>query len=337
MGKWKSFHEYAIRPEPVVGESLYGYCWRFYTTNGHQLPPHIRAACIAVRRGQHSDFSSQAFKYLFGMDRIAGLLSSERNAFELIRRFGVSKWFHWWNRGRFCSRCVEEMDVHLLRFDLPHINACPSHEIELISQCSNCTATLSWGTLAKDWRCQCGMPIAAMRTSTAVEAKLQLCQWLLNGRGPRELDLNKLGPTKGLLARYRSLWLAGLLRQTLLSERPVRMVDEWLLGPISTSVWDPTKWDRRIASQSVHMIGARAERYRRRLSRRIDEKCGKIVRSSMSLSTTYQLALNSSPDTRLIEEQPDSSATLLLAIHELLDMRLTLEWPDDERNERPTA
>jgi hypothetical protein len=229
------------------------------------------------------------------------------------------------------------MGVHLLRFDLPHIKACPRHEIELISQCSNCTATLSWGTLAKGWRCQCGVSIAAMRTNTAVEAQLQLCQWLLNGRGPRELDLNKVGPTKGLLARYRSLWLAGLLRKTLLSERPVRMVNEWLLGPISTSVWDPTMWDRRIASQPLHMIGARAERYRRRLSRRIDEKYGGIVRSIMSVPNTYQLALNGSPDTRPIEDPPDSSAILMLAIHELLDLRLTLEWPDDEREEHPTA
>lgn len=337
MDEWKRFHEYAIRPEPVIGESLYGYCWRFYTANGHQIPPYVKTACIAVRRGQHSNLSSQGLKYVFGMDRIAGLLSSERNAFQLIKRFGGSRWFHWWNYGRFCSRCVEEMNVHLLSFDLPHIKVCARHEIELISQCSNCTATLSWGALAKDWHCQCGAPIAAMRTNIAVEAQLQLSQWLLNGRGPRELDLNKLGPTKGLLYRYRSLWLAGLLRQTLLSERPVRLVDEFLLGPILTSVWEPTTWDRRMAGQPGYMIGVRAERYRRRLSRRIDDRYGRIVRSTMSVSKTYQLALNDSPDTRPIEDQPDSSAILLLAIHELLDLRLTLEWPDDEREEHPTA
>lgn len=317
MEQLPKFSSYRIRPEPVPGESLSGYCWRFYLANGVRPPVDVNIDLKHFRRRPSQTVTGSVIEKIFTNARISAMLRDEVNAARLIAYYGGPSWFLQDKSGQFCIRCLQDRNIHLRCFDLPQVTACPWHEVELVRRCPECSASLTWASIGLGWMCRCGKKLTDMDVRQATDHGLGLSRWLIaevastrSRRRPNEKHLSA-----DLLEKYRALWLSSQLRARLKTAeskhfKPIE------LEPTRGHSWSPTRWDLRTATDPIHVIGER------------------FTRLLISHQRATGLSLEHVHRWNLLSKQlqvkevlgMDTSAVLTLALHTLARIREEASW-----------
>lgn len=249
-----SLDAYPVRLKPAAGESLMGYLWRFYSANGHQLPPSVRTLATQVRGGLCSSGDFGWAWRVVGRRAIEELLASESAASAVIQVRSRLAWSRWPRTSRFCPACVRQQRPHSLAQDLPLVEVCPTHGCVLVQQCTGCRASLCWSTLGYGWRCGCGLPVGGMPTTEAPN-------WL------RQVS-SKIAEAvrRGVLSdAYAELvWMTELQHRLVHGDR---LACQLIVGEQAPTRWlrKPGRWEVEAAAQTTGVLATRLRRLLRRL------------------------------------------------------------------------
>lgn len=317
MKQLTQFNSYRIRPEPVPGESLSGYCWRFYLANGVELPSALNINMKHFRRRPSMMISGSVIEQIFGHARVLTMLRDEVNAAYLVHSYGGSSWFLQDAHGQFCIPCLQDHGIHWRRFNLPHITACPEHAVLLVRNCTVCSASLTWGRMGEGWTCRCGERLTDMAVTPASAHELALSRWILTGdlSAVSQAKPNEHSLSPDLLEKYRTLWMASQLRDRLRTAND-RQFKPIQVEPIRGHSWSPSRWDLKTAMDSQHVIAERFTRFLISNHRTTGFGLEHIHRweaLSMQLRSRETLCL-------------DTSAVLMLALHTLARVREEAAW-----------
>lgn len=99
------FGDFPVRPEPLFGESLPGYLWRFSNANGHEYR-HTPLAGTMIER--HKQMRS-ALMEIFGEDRLLPLFDTELEQMILLKAFEGGAWFVNCHACRPCPECLRSI------------------------------------------------------------------------------------------------------------------------------------------------------------------------------------------------------------------------------------
>lgn len=229
---------YPVRPPMQEGESLLGYLHRFFWSNGHGVPGELRALAEAVRSRYCQARQVNEFRRLVGADRVDASLALELTATKLVFVCsGSAAWRKWSVVGRYCPACASEGIAHQVVFDLPLVEACPVHDVLLLSGCSECGALLAWGSLLPGGHCRCGAFIGNMRRVAAAPWQGRLARWLAEMAKWDDSDPRRPLPNVYLMfeiaLRIRYLLVGGgdaelyFLRHPRAPERPRKVPGRW--------------------------------------------------------------------------------------------------------------
>ena len=232
--------EYAVRPGYQQGESLAGYVFRFYSANGHGIPPLVRRLVVRLYKRRALD----------NLPPYGG----QRETLELLQHFLGDECVldrTWWLEGdflsryhafggnalRLCPKCINAFEIHQSVWDLPLVAACPIHHCRLLDRCLKCQKHLWWSTVDLDWRCRCGQDLTQMISMNASPTEVRLSAVLIgatdglctNFYRARTLKALKFTPQR-LEVTYRrldnGLALRDTLRAALRTHQP-RSPEEW--------------------------------------------------------------------------------------------------------------
>jgi len=229
---------YPVRPAMQEGESLLGYLHRFFWANGHSVPAELRALAEAIRSRSCQTRQVNEFRRLMGCGSVDGSLALELTATKLVFVCsGNAAWRKWSVVGRHCPACASKGIAHQIVFDLPLIEACPVHDVLLVSGCSECGALLAWGSLLPGGHCRCGAFIGNMRRVPAAPWQGRLARWLAEMAKWDDSDPRKPLPNVYLMfeiaLRIRYLLVGGgdaelnFLRHPRAPEHPRKIPGRW--------------------------------------------------------------------------------------------------------------
>lgn len=249
-----SLDAYPIRLKPMKGESLMGYLWRFYASNGCDMPAPVRALATQVRRGQCRPVDFSWMWLAIGKQTTEELLTSESSAHAAIQRHSRLPWAKWPRTSRFCPSCIREKQSHLLVMDLPLVEACPNHGVRLIQHCAGCSTSLCWSSLKYGWRCRCGLALSDMPTT-------KVPTWL-----HRMSSFVAYAACEGVLrdAYAELVWATELRHRVLHGDRYTCQV---YVAEQAPTRWlrKPGRWEIEMAEQSTECLARRVKRLLRRL------------------------------------------------------------------------
>lgn len=166
---------FPVRPVPAEGESLAGYCWRVFATNGHRTPSSIKKSLRLL--AQDTPDERPEAKVIGAA--IAARMRTAQLTFLSWR--AVSARPHWFRKGktpRFCPACIGATGIHAAVWDLPLMSACHTHGVRLVSSCPSCGCSLTWSTLRPGFECNCGASIGDARSPLAPPHELWLSREL---------------------------------------------------------------------------------------------------------------------------------------------------------------
>ncbi len=178
--------QFPIRPQRSAGESLAGYLYRFYGSNGHRVPDALHQSLESIYRPppEPSRFD-EAWRLL---DAIAGgRLDAEREVWRLNHlaappgegRLSSQAEFSYQNL-RACPRCLELDGHHQAAWELPLVQTCLRHRCLLLEKCL-CKRKISWRTLQADWRCPCGLDLREIANEPARRGELNTDEFVTRG------------------------------------------------------------------------------------------------------------------------------------------------------------
>ncbi|RYE02405.1 MAG: hypothetical protein EOP50_00025 [Sphingobacteriales bacterium] len=173
------FDDFPVRPEPLFGESLPGYLWRFLNCNGHDYS-HSPFAANMVRRQQGM---RQCLMRFFGHARLTPLYEAEAEQLELLKQFEKNAWLVNSHACRPCPACLRSTGVFMARQLLPLVSACLEHECWLLHRCQTCHGSLPWSHIKANWSCRCGASLIAAVTPQAPAWVIRLARWVQSGTG----------------------------------------------------------------------------------------------------------------------------------------------------------
>jgi hypothetical protein len=159
--KFSQFDEYPIRPEMIVGESLFSYIYRFLTLNGHKISSEL------------NEIINRSFSKKPEIAKQNQLLISNMMGDKLL--CDPSEWYeHYLQKDgryhigyhntrvlRFCPHCLDNTGAHFLFWTFPLVVVCPEHKEFLSDHCESCNQPYEWRKLKSDWRCKCGASMQA--------------------------------------------------------------------------------------------------------------------------------------------------------------------------------
>lgn len=249
-----SLDAYPIRLKPTKGESLMGYLWRFYASNGSEVPVPVRILATQARRGQCRPIDFSWMWSAIGKQTTEELLTSESSAMAAIQRRSRLPWAKWPRTSRFCPLCIREKQSHLLVMDLPLVEACPKHGIRLIQHCPGCSASLCWSSLRHGWLCRCGLAISDMATAKVPSWLHRMSSFVANAA------------CEGVLrdAYAELVWATELRHRVAYGDRYACQVHVDEQGPTK---WlrKPSRWEIDMAEQSTEGLARGMKRMLRRL------------------------------------------------------------------------
>ena len=251
-----TFDLYPVRVRPMSGESLMGYLWRFYASNGHEVPQGVARLAADVRGGRCRPVEFRWAWPGIGREAIDELLTSEAGADAAIRRRSRLSWSRWPRTSRFCTSCVREGAPHALVLDLPLVEACPTHGTRLLHVCTGCKTSLRWATLRQGWRCACGRSLAETATVEAPHWAQRLACRMEGALRHSSLE-----------EAYGSLEWARELRHRL--AHGDRFACAVSVAEQAPAAWLRAigRWEARLLEQSAEVLVLRVRRLLRRLFR----------------------------------------------------------------------
>jgi hypothetical protein len=299
------FDTYPVRPPPEEGESLPGYCWRFFAANGHEVPRTIRKAMLSSRvvdpapvvatdASRANVINAESIRKLvnaslgrlhtapevelirrhFGSARIDPILEAEWAVSGMMERRGGYGWLMWPRFSRHCPSCLAERRGHLLVNDLPLVRACPLHGTRLICHCVHCSEPFSWRLVSAQSLCVCGVPFAEMaqpapswrhRLSRAVQQALLRTATRKTNSEVEHADAAHGSIDLGKV--YDELWWSANLHHALRCSRNTGGSSaDSLFGRKRNLI--PARWEVDLVSHSASAIVDRANRVLQRVWRR---------------------------------------------------------------------
>jgi hypothetical protein len=288
---------YCVRPQLSEGESAVGYCWRFFTANGHDVPMPIRGALRAARRlwprtesrvGHNAPRPGQlrlngidacqwrikhaaALASHFGNDAIGSTIAIESTITGLMQARREDRWLRWPRDSRFCPRCFAVGRHHAIAHDLPLVAACPTHGVRLVSLCTTCQWKLRWQEVATRWRCcACKTPLSKMETVEAAAWEQAIARAVSQAvhtefhRAANDTSAGVSPCDNALAALYDALAWAATLHAALraqVPEGPSPCMQDIMVGR-------PDRWEVAAILSRSAKLRVRAERILRAIRKR---------------------------------------------------------------------
>lgn len=173
-------------PEPVKGESTFGFLLRFANENGYTGLQKFKWPVQSVVRSEDMRFLmisdlANITGHPAGLirDRLGMSYEPEWDEyhypFELPRR--VKRDAYNLVLPRVCPCCLQEQSYLRLVWELPLMVACENHKVMLQDQCPQCGKYLSWRRRYYD-RCDCGRLLAEWPIEASDDRLLEF-QWLV--------------------------------------------------------------------------------------------------------------------------------------------------------------
>lgn len=169
--------DFPVRPPIAVGESLDGWCWRIYVSNGHAVPQEARSS-LREKRAVRQLSTSSSLSNLLGVDLLKKIEAKEE---ELLERWDPAyslQWHAWSKTIRICPTCIRSTRYHQLIWQMPLVNACAVHACCLTDCCPKCGHNFNWWTLCYGWQCPCGTQVGELLTASAPRWQVTLVRML---------------------------------------------------------------------------------------------------------------------------------------------------------------
>ncbi|WP_313301362.1 TniQ family protein [Diaphorobacter sp.] len=173
------FEDFPVRPEPLFGESLQGYLWRFLNRNGHDY----LYAPFAATMLQRQTSMRQNLIGFFGVERLSPMLEAEAEQMRLLKHFERGAWRVNSHACRPCPACLRTRGAFMARQLLPLVSVCLEHGCWLIHRCPSCYGSLPWRRIKLNWTCRCGTALGAAATPQAPAWVMRLARWVQSGTG----------------------------------------------------------------------------------------------------------------------------------------------------------
>lgn len=169
--------EYPVRPFPHENESLDGYIYRFYASNGHRIPPKINQYLreMATRSANHY---ADEIMDLADDFPIRPIIARSVHQNFVIKKKAPSLEFRMTGYKAYCPPCMAESAYHRHLWNFPLMKACPVHRCKLINACPHCGRRLTFSCLVHQWTCKCGRSISIMQTTQASAQDLELSSYI---------------------------------------------------------------------------------------------------------------------------------------------------------------
>jgi hypothetical protein len=176
-----SFNEFLVRPRLKEGESLNGYVYRFYASNGLNVPEKVWVLLkqFYTQENSNDDLINQV-KHLMKPTNLTTI-------YEWLDTYRSTTFIHYKRQRslytaeyRFCPACLKENNIYWSLWDLPMFTVCLKHRCKLIYICNQCNDLLRWMKLRTDWRCLCENDIREIPSQPEVSFQLRLSRLVLN-------------------------------------------------------------------------------------------------------------------------------------------------------------
>lgn len=167
---------YPVRPLPKPSESLAGYCWRVYASNGHK-PDQFVIQILRVTGNDTNPEHIPTESALIGKVAAASMRAKELSLLTGRSQGTQPSWCCRAIAHRFCPLCIEQHGFHTVLWDMPLVLACPVHECRLVDRCDECGSTLMWHQMRIGFGCKCQCPVEEIATipATRLETWLSRC------------------------------------------------------------------------------------------------------------------------------------------------------------------
>lgn len=256
----KSLSEFPVRPQRMARESLAGYTHRLHWTNGHDVPVGLRAALRELFLGKRMPSRSDTAETMDLLVHSPDWLQSMVNAVGTHAVQEKSKWRRRrYNPFRYCPYCLCENGIHEVLWQLPLVNVCPRHSCELLSRCSACGRSISWGSIKSGWRCACGVRLSdaksppARQWSARIAAKVDQMVFSepCDTKTPGETRLRRWSLLRGV---YDELEWAYTLRRQLTRRNPYQPAKR--PGGLHPAIRreEPRAWEVRLLSMEPEKV-----------------------------------------------------------------------------------
>ncbi|WP_374315387.1 TniQ family protein [Aquabacterium sp.] len=177
--------QFPLRPSKLEGESLAGYFYRYFDTNGHRMPDALHRSLQCIYRPIDEESLNEAWTTV---QRIAGdRLRPDREVWNLnhaavsSRRTKVATQAEFsYLHLRFCPQCLKLHEHHRWLWELPLVLICLDHGCELLSKCE-CGTKLSWRSLQPAWHCRCGQDLRMLTSKPCVPTRAHLDRFVVKG------------------------------------------------------------------------------------------------------------------------------------------------------------
>lgn len=193
-------HDYPVRPRPHQDESIGGFLWRYFGSNGHRIPQlHQDALQLLYREPQAANAAP-----LQGVCPDSPSLQWLTHHLQLLAEVPKCWGLFLTGRPQVCPLCLKQEGFYRYEWDFPFVTACSSHGAVLQRDCE-CGRPLRWDGLRPDWCCTCTRSLSDLQVVRASDEQIFLSS----------LIVRRLKQRAGRLSRlYQNLALLdGLLRQ----------------------------------------------------------------------------------------------------------------------------
>lgn len=195
---------FPVRPARGIGESLPGYAYRLHDTNGHSIPPALRFAFSALYSIGNHERRQRAAETI---GRVVGELTDKDWPLQPKRHGWLRQTYSW---VRICPRCIQDTGYHRALWELPLVQACPTHECAMVTHCI-CGNALSWRTIKSEWRCRCGRPLSELHAPAAGRGLVSLARLIAACSATGNIDGKQI--TTGVSNKFRGLSLQDTYQQ----------------------------------------------------------------------------------------------------------------------------
>lgn len=162
-------HDYPVRPWPQQEESIGGFFWRYFGSNGHRIPRlHQDTLQTLYREPQTTNVAP-----LLGVCTDSSSLQWFTHQVQLLAEVP-----NYWGRfltgkPQVCPLCLKQNGFYRHEWDFPLVTACPSHGVGLHRNCE-CGRPLRWDGLRPGWSCACKRSLSELQVARASDEQIFL-------------------------------------------------------------------------------------------------------------------------------------------------------------------
>lgn len=252
--------DFPVHPQKKAGESLDGWCWRIYVSNGHTVPQDVRSSLRGTKAVRQLT-TNLSLSDLLGADLLQSIEAEEAEVLERWDPQCSVEWHAWSKAIRICPLCIRTSGCHCMLWQLPLVAACPVHHCKLTESCLSCGQRLSWSSLSYGWQCTCGARLGELPTASAPLWQIKLARMLSRADDVqvsddvRTVSANTLSEVPHYRARdlYGMLWWCLKLRRTMTesNRRFYNLAKTWPVVKRRGARMEPRAWEVSVVDGHV--------------------------------------------------------------------------------------